>query len=152
MTKHFEDLSEGETFNSDSHTVTKQEIISFAKQFDPQPFHVDEAAAEDSMFGGLVASGLHTLSIATRLSIDACLSNIANMGGSGMDELRWYTPVRPGDTLSVRVEVLEKTPSNSHSDRGYVDLMRRAYTDDDEEVMSVISHNLVRRRGSEEDD
>ncbi|WP_254525853.1 MaoC family dehydratase [Natrinema caseinilyticum] len=149
MTMFFDDLSEGEMFESGSHTVTKAEIISFAEQFDPQPFHVDEEAAQDSMFGGLVASGLHTLSLATRLTIDGCLSEIANMGGSGMDELRWYTPVRPGDTLSVRVEVLEKTPSESRSDRGYVDLKRRVYNDDGEEVMSAISHNIVRRRESD---
>jgi len=102
MPKLFEDLDEGETFESGTHTVTKSEIVSFAEQFDPQPFHVDEAAAEDSMFGGLVASGLHTLSLATRLTVDDCLSEIANMGGSGMDELRWYTPVRPGDTHRSR--------------------------------------------------
>lgn len=146
MTKFFEDLSEGETFESDTYTITKEEIISFAEQFDPQPFHVNEAAAEDSMFGELVASGLHTLSLTTRLTVDGCLSEIANMGGSGMDELRWYTPVRPGDTLSVHVEVHEKTPSDSRSDRGYVDLKRRVYDDDGEEVMSAISHNIVRRR------
>ncbi|MFB1062732.1 MaoC family dehydratase [Natrinema sp. H-ect4] len=151
MSKLFEDLDEGETFESGTHTVTKSEIVSFAEQFDPQPFHVDEAAAEDSMFGGLVASGLHTLSLATRLTVDDCLSEIANMGGSGMDELRWYTPVRPGDTLTVRAEILEKTPSDSHPDRGYVDFKRRVYNDDGDEVMSVISHNIVRRRAADED-
>lgn len=131
--------------------MTKSEIISFAEQFDPQPFHVDEAAAEDSMFGELVASGLHTLSLATRLTVGDCLSEIANMGGSGMDELRWYTPVRPGDTLTVRAEILEKTPSDSRSDRGYVDFKRRVYNDDGAEVMSVISHNIVRRRAVDEE-
>jgi len=73
------------------------------------------------------------------------------MGGSGMDELRWYTPVRPGDTLTVRAEILEKTPSDSHPDRGYVDFKRRVYNDDGDEVMSVISHNIVRRRAADED-
>lgn len=152
MTMLFENLSEGETFESDSYTVTKEEIISFAEQFDPQPFHTDEVAAEDSMFGELVASGLHTLSLSTRLTIDGCLGEIANMGGRGMDELRWYTPVRPGDTLTVHVEVLEKTPSTGRSDRGYVDLKRQVYNDDGQEVMSSISHNIVRRRGADEED
>lgn len=131
--------------------MTKDEMISFAEQFDPQPFHVDEEAAVNSMFGGLVASGLHTLSLATRLTIDGCLSKIANMGGSGMDELRWYTPVQPGNTLTVRVEVLEKTPSDSRDDRGYVDFERRVFNDDGEEVMSVVSHNIVRRRSDDDD-
>lgn len=151
MPKLFEDLHEGETFESGTHTVTKSEIVSFAEQFDPQPFHVDEAAAEDSMFGGLVASGLHTLSLATRLTVDDCLSEIANMGGSGMDKLRWNAPVRPGDTLTVRAEILEKTPSDSRPDRGYVDFKRRVYNDDGDEVMSVISHNIVRRRAADEE-
>lgn len=151
MSNLFEDLNEGETFESRSHTVTKAEIVSFAEQFDPQPFHVDEVAAEESMFEGLVASVLHTLSLAIELTIDGCPSEITNMGGSGMDELRWYTPVRPGDTLTVRVEVLEKTPSDSRSDRGYVDFERQVYNDDGEDVMSVVSHNIVRRRGSNEE-
>lgn len=149
MVRQFEDLDEGATFECGSYTLTKDEIVSFAEQFDPQPFHVDEEAAADSMFGGLVASGLHTLCLATRLAIDDFLSEVANMGGRGMDDLRWYRPVRPGDTITVHVEVLEKSTSDRHPERGYVDFARRVYNDDGEEVMTFVTHNIVRRRGAD---
>ncbi|WP_254525626.1 MaoC family dehydratase [Natrinema caseinilyticum] len=148
MTKYYEDLEVGDTFETSGYTVTKAEIIDFAEQFDPQPFHVDEEAARDSMFGELVASGLHTLCLSVRLFVTEIVDgevDIANMGGLGMDDLRWHEPVRPGDTLRVRVEVVDKTPSSSRSDRGYVDFRRSVVTDSDEEVLSILSHNIVRR-------
>lgn len=148
MTRYFEDLTVGDVYETSDYTVTKAEIITFAEQFDPQPFHTDEEAAQDSMFGGLVASGLHTLCLSTRLSIMDVFQGeegIANMGGAGMDELRWHEPVRPGDTLRVQVEVETKTPSESRSDRGYVDFRRRVVNDSDEEVMSSVAHNIVAR-------
>lgn len=148
MTDHYEDLEIGETYETGSYTVTKEEIITFAEQFDPQPFHTDEEAAKESMFGELVASGLHTLCLSVRLFITDIIDGddgIANMGGLGMDDLRWHEPVRPGDTLRVRVSVLEKTPSSSRSDRGYVDFRRIVTNEADEEVMSIVSHNIVRR-------
>ena len=148
MPRHYEDLEVGEVFESDGYTVTKEEIITFAEQFDPQPFHVDEEAAQDSMFGGLVASGLHTLCLSVRLFILEVVrgeDGVANMGGIGMDNLRWHEPVRPGDTLRVRAEVIEKSPSESRSDRGYVDFRRSVFNDEDEKVMSIVSHNIVKR-------
>ena len=148
MTDHYEDLEVGETYETGSYTVSKEEIIEFAEQFDPQPFHTDEEAAKESMFGELVASGLHTLCLSVRLFITDIVDGddgIANMGGLGMDDLRWHEPVRPGDTLRVRVEVLEKTPSSSRSDRGYVDFRRSVVNGAGEEVMSIVSHNIVRR-------
>lgn len=147
MTDHYEDLEVGETYETGSYTVTKEEITGFAEQFDPQPFHLDEEAAQESMFGELVASGLHTLCLSVRLFVTDIVDGedgIANMGGLGMDDLRWHEPVRPGDTLRVRVEILEKTPS-SRLDRGYVDFRRSVIDDADEEVMSIVSHNIVRR-------
>jgi acyl dehydratase len=147
MALYFEDITVGEHYETGEYTVTKEEIISFAEQFDPQPFHIDEAAAEESIFGGLVASGLHTLCLSVRLFITDFVNTengLANMGGLGMDDLRWHEPVRPNDTLHVEVEVADKTPSESHDDRGYVEFTRRVYTD--QEVMSIRSHNIVERR------
>ncbi|MFC7157031.1 MaoC family dehydratase [Halomarina halobia] len=149
MTYYFEDLEVGDTFTAGSYTVTKAEIIEFAEQFDPQPFHVDEEAARESLFGELVASGLHTLCISVRLFVTEFVrgeEGIANMGGLGMDDLQWHRPVTPGDTLSLRIEVLETSPSTSHSGRGYVDFERVIHTDDGERVLSLLSHNIVERR------
>jgi acyl dehydratase len=148
MPRYYEDLAVGDVYETSGYTVTKSEIVDFAEQFDPQPFHVDEEAAKDSMFGGLVASGLHTLCLSTRLSVTDVFHDekgIANMGGAGMDELRWHEPVWPGDTLSVAVEVADKSPSESRSDRGYVDFQRRVVTDDGRRVMSSLLHNIVER-------
>ncbi|MGM0590620.1 MAG: MaoC family dehydratase [Halobacteriota archaeon] len=148
MTRYYEDLTIGATYDVGSYTLTKSEIITFAEQFDPQPFHVDEEAAKESMFGELVASGLHTLCLSVRLFVTEFVTpdeGIANMGGLGMDDLRWHRPVKPGDTLRLRIEVADKRLSESHSDRGYVDFERTVFNDDDEQVLSIRSHNIVRR-------
>src|SRR4051794_12307010 len=101
-------------------TVGADEIVAFATQFDPQPFHVDEAAAAAGPFGGLVASGWHSAAIFMRMYVDAVLNDTASMGSPGVEELRWLVPVRPGDTLRGRATVLEATPSGSRADRGTV--------------------------------
>jgi acyl dehydratase len=147
MGLYFEDLTVGDEYDTGEYTITRDEIVTFAEQFDPQPFHTDETAAEESIFGGLVASGLHTLCLSVRLFVLDFVTpedGLENMGGLGMDDLQWHEPVRPGDTLSVEIEVIEKTPSESRTDRGYVELERRVYTD--QEVMSIRSYNIVRRR------
>ncbi|WP_255192143.1 MaoC family dehydratase [Natronobeatus ordinarius] len=149
MTRYFEDLAVGDTFEVGSYTVTKDEIVEFAEQFDPQPFHLDEAAAQESMFGELVASGLHTLCLSVRLFVTEFVTTddgLANMGGLGMDDLRWHQPVTPGETLTLRIEVLEKSPSESRADRGYVDFRRSVWNEAGEELLSIVSHNVVRRR------
>ncbi|WP_394738995.1 MaoC family dehydratase [Natronococcus roseus] len=148
MTRYYEDLTVGDVFETGGYTVTKEEIVEFAEQFDPQPFHVDEEAAAESMFGELVASGLHTLCLSVRLFVTDVVqgeNGVANMGGLGMDDLRWHEPVRPGETLRVRVEVLEKNPSESRSDRGYVTFGRSVVVDD-ATVLSITSSNVIRRR------
>lgn len=147
MPLYFEDLSVGDQYEVGEYTIGKAELIDFAEQFDPQPFHVDEDAAKDSVFGELVASGLHTLCLSTRLFVTEFVKsgeNLRNMGGFGMDDLRFHEPVRPGETLRIEIEVIEKTPSESRSDRGYVEFERRTLTD--RKVMSVRSHNIVGRR------
>ena len=153
MPRYFEDLEVGATYEVGDYTVTKAEIVEFAEQFDPQPFHVDEEAARESMFGELVASGLHTLCLSVRLFVTRFVlpeeDGLANMGGLGMDDLRWHHPVRPGDTLRLRIEVADKTPSDSRDDRGYVDFDRSVFVDGGEEVLSIRSHNIVRRRDAD---
>jgi acyl dehydratase len=150
MSLYFEDLTVGDRHEAGAYTIEKDEIVSFAEQFDPQPFHVDEEAAKDSMFGELVASGLHTLCLSVRLFVTEFVSpedGLQNMGGIGMDELRWHAPVRPGETLEIEIEVADRTPSESRDDRGYVEFERSTYTD--EKVLSMRSHNIVRRRDAD---
>lgn len=149
MTRYFEDLDVGDSFEVGSHTVTKSEIITFAEQFDPQPFHIDEEAAKNSVFGELVASGLHTLCLSVRLFITQFVNGadggVANMGGFGLDDIRWHQPVTPGDTLKLHIEVMDKRRSNSYDDRGYVDFERRVLVDD-ETVCTLVSHNIIQRQ------
>ncbi len=149
MSLYFEDLSVGYQYEAGEYTIEKDEIIEFAEQFDPQPFHLDEELAKETMFGELVASGLHTLCLSVRLFVTEFVNanDMKNMGGIGMDDLRWHEPVRPGDTLSIEIEVVEKTPSETRDDRGYVEFERRTFTD--QHVMSIRSYNIVRRRDAE---
>ena len=151
MSLYFEDLTVGDHYEFGEYTIEKDEIISFAEQFDPQPFHVDEELAKDSMFGELVASGLHTLCLSVRLFITEFVTpedGLENMGGLGMDDLRWHEPVRPGETLSIELELVDKTPSESRDDRGYVEVERRTHTD--QKVMTIRSYNIVRRRNADD--
>jgi len=151
MPSHYEDLETGDTFETSTYTLTREEIKTFAAQFDPQPFHTDEEAAKDSMFGELVASSLHTLCISAYLVVSELIlgeSGIASMGGFGMDDLRWHDPVYPDDTLHVEVEVLGKTPSNSRTDRGYVDFYRRVFNENGEEVLSMVVKHVIERQAS----
>lgn len=146
--RYFEDLSVSETHELGSKTVTKSEIIDFAEKYDPQAFHLDERAAEDSVFGELVASGWHTVCVYNRLLVDGFIRETANMGGRGADDLRWHRPLRPGNTVSGRVEILSKTPSDRHPGRGYVTYEFTALNEDDEILVSMSVELLVERRES----
>ena len=149
MVRYFEDLTPGETVTVGTYELTREEIISFAEQFDPQPFHTDEDAAVDSLFGQLVASGLHTLCISVRLFVTEFVAKpngVANMGGLGMDELRWHEPVVPGDVLSLSITVQGKRPSTSTESRGYVEFERVVHRNENEAVLSFNSHNIIERR------
>ena len=121
--RYFEDFTPGQVIELGSHTITRGEIIAFAKQFDPQPFHLDDEAAQKTIYGGLIASGWHTGAISMRLLYDGLVKDTVSLGSPGIDELRWVKPVRPGDTLSARVTVLECVPSRSKPERG---IMRSA--------------------------
>ncbi|MBI3395244.1 MAG: MaoC family dehydratase [Spirochaetia bacterium] len=107
---YFEDLKAGDEMSLGGYTVSREEILEFAKKYDPQPFHVDEESAQKSMFGGLIASGWHTASICMRLYVDAVLNHSSSMGSPGVDELRWKRPVKPGDTLTGNFKIIETKP------------------------------------------
>jgi acyl dehydratase len=136
-----EDLSVGQQFVSGSHTLTPDEIVTFAASYDPQPFHLDEAAARQTLFGGLAASGWHTAAISMRLLVQSGLPLANGIIGSG-GELAWVKPVRPGDTLQVKSEVLEIIPSQSKPDRGMV-VMKLTTTNQDSAVVQTFSPKLV---------
>lgn len=144
MTLYYEDFEVGDSFETGTYTLSESEIISFAEQFDPQPFHTDKKAAAESIFGGLVASGLHTLCLSVRLFVTGFIEkeSVANSGALGMDELRWHKPVRPGDTIHIQIDVTDKRRSKSRSDRGYVEFRRSVHTAESE-VMSVRSQNII---------
>src|SRR5437867_2941032 len=117
--KYLEDFEVGETLELGSCRVTREEILEFARRYDPQPFHVDEAAARQSIYGGLIASGWHTTAMLMRLLVDR-MAGVKTMGSPGTDEIRWLKPVRPGDTLTARAVVLDVVPSRSKPDRGHM--------------------------------
>jgi acyl dehydratase len=149
--RYFEDFEVGETREFGEYDVTEDEVIEYAERYDPQPFHVDREAAEESMFGELVASGWHTAAMSMRMLVEGPdgEDDWASMGSPGVDELRWHHPVKPGDTLSLRTEVLEKRASESRDDRGYIKSRLETYNQDDDLVMSWVGNTIFGRRGDE---
>jgi acyl dehydratase len=143
---YFEDFEPGQERALGRVEVTEVEIVDFARRFDPQPFHVDPEAARESVFGGLIASGWHTGAMWMRLYVDSLLGGAASMGSPGIEELRWLAPVRPGDTLSGRLTVLETTPSERRPDRGTVRIRGEMVNQDGVVVMSMISRGHFGRR------
>jgi acyl dehydratase len=144
--RYFEDFAAGDTLALGSHTVTAAEIVAFAQQWDPQPFHVDEEAAQQSVFGGLIASGWHTAALWMRLYVDSLLGAASSQGSPGVEELRWLAPVRPGDTLTGRLEVLETTPSSRRPDRGTVRIRAEMVNGDGVVVLTMTSRGHFGRR------
>ncbi len=144
--RYFEDFESGQVLELGSRTVTVEEIVEFARQFDPQPFHVDPAAAAESVFGGLIASGWHTGAMWMRLYVDTVLGSVSAQGSPGIEELRWLAPVRPGDTLHGRLTVLEATPSERRPDRGTVRIRGEMVNQDGVTVMSMTSRGHFGRR------
>ena len=145
---HFEDFAPGSIAEFGSRSVTREEIIAFAAEFDPQPFHLDEEAARASMLGGLAASGWHTCAILMRMIYDGFLFESASMGAPGVDEVRWLAPVRPGDTLTMRRTVLEARVSNSKPDRGFVTLLFEVFNQAGRLVMTLKTPMMIARRGA----
>ena len=144
---YLDDFSEGSTFETEGKTLSEAEILEFALKYDPQPFHMDVEAAKEGPFGGLIASGIHTLAIGVRMMIQAqVFAPDASIGSPGMDELRWLKPVYPGDTLRMRGEVLETTPSRSKPDRGMLRYRMTIFNQNGEDVMSMLGMQILRRQ------
>ena len=144
--RYFEDYVEGDVHHFGSIAVEADEIIAFAKRFDPQVFHTDPDAAKQSPFGGLIASGWHTAGLITRLYVEHYLTHVASLASPGLDELRWLKPVRPGDSLSVRVTVLKAKLSKSKPDRGAITSLIEAFNQADQAVMTFKVVNFIARR------
>lgn len=143
---YFEDFTPGREFRTDGATVTESQILDFALAFDPQPFHMDAEAARQSIFGGLIASGFHTMALTFRLFAQTRALAASSLGSPGIDEVRWLRPVRPGDTLRATVQVVEQRPSSSKPDRGIVRLQWSTVNQRGEPVLTMTSMQLVKRR------
>ena len=143
---YFEDMAVGATVDLGKRSVSEEEILRFASEFDPQPFHIDPEAAGKSIFGGIIASGWHTCSITMRLLVDGLLSHSSSLGSPGIEQIRWVKPVRPGDTLHAVLTVQEVRQSQSKPDRGtariHIDVTNQA----DELVMWMESFGMFARR------
>jgi acyl dehydratase len=146
--RYFEDYRPGSVSIYGPVTMREEDIVEFAVRYDPQPIHTDPRAAAAGPFGGLIASGWHTIAVVMRVLVENYLSHAAALVSPGVDELRWLAPVRPGDVLHVRVTVLEATPSRSKPDRGLVRTAIETRNQRDEVVMSFRAMNLMRRRPS----
>jgi acyl dehydratase len=142
---HFDDLRVGDTFSSNTHEVTVADIRRFAAEFDPQPFHLYDAAARESMFEGLAASGWHTAALTMRLLVDGGPRLVNGILGAG-GEIEWKVPTRPGDVLHVDSEVLELIPSRSRPDRGVAVLRSRTLNQRGEVVQQLTAKLMVARR------
>lgn len=150
MTRYYDDIEVGETYEHGSCEVEKDDIVAFAEEFDPQPFHTDEDAAEETAFGGLAASGWHTAAMCMRLLVEVMAeAEWASQGARGVDALRWIRPVRPGDTLSIEVEVVDKRVDENDPTIGHVDSKLTGYNQDDEAVISWIGLGMIARRPDE---
>jgi acyl dehydratase len=144
----FDDLPKGYSFETGTRTLSEDDIIAFARQWDPLPFHIDPEAAKASPYGGLIASGFHSLLTAYALILEANIWNEAAMGSPGIDNLRWIRPVRPGDTLRVRIEVTSSTPSQSRADRGRTGFQHTVLNQNGEVVMTFHCVSILARRSA----
>jgi acyl dehydratase len=147
MTRYYwEDFAPGWTYESAARSLSAEDIKRFAREYDPQPYHTDEEAAKTTPFGGLIASGWQTCGVMMRLMCDGYLVESSCVGSPGLEELRWLKPVRPGDALRLRVEVLEQTPSQKTPDRGTVKFRWEMLNQNDEVVCAIVGRQHFRRR------
>jgi acyl dehydratase len=144
--RYLEDFAVGQTFGSGRLRIDKEQIFAFAAEFDPQPFHLDEASARHSIFGGLAASGWHTAAVTMRLLLDSELKPAGGIIGAGLDECRWPRPVRPGDELRIECEVIEVRPSKSRPEQGLIKLRTSTLNQDGEAVLVHVVNLVVLRR------
>ncbi|WP_065376765.1 MaoC family dehydratase [Ensifer adhaerens] len=142
-----DDLFVGQRFTSGTHTIDEAQIKAFAIQFDPQPFHIDEAKAKDTLFGGLAASGWHTAAITMRLNVETGLPFAGGLVGAG-GEINWPAPTRPGDTLHVESEVVEIIPSRSKPDRGIAVVLSSTINQHGEVVQNLKAKLVLQRKAA----
>lgn len=147
MTRYFEDYTPGLVVDCGSVSLSEADIIAFAKEYDPQPFHTDPSF--DSPFGGLIASGWHTVSLVMRQLVEHYVDGQTSLGAAGVDELRWPRPVHPGDTLRVQATVLEARRSASKPDRGIVRTLIEASNGAGDQVLRMDAINFFRARDQE---
>jgi acyl dehydratase len=143
---YFEDFAVGRVFDSGTRQLSEQDILGFAREYDPQYFHVDPAAAKKSIYGGLIASGWQTVGVCMRLMCESYLLETSSMGSPGVDEVRWRKPVFPGDTLRMRATVIAAKPSSSKPDRGAATMRWEVYNQKDELVMHMQGIQIMGRR------
>ena len=145
---YFEDIAVGQVREYGGRTVSREEIVRFAREFDPQHIHLDDGAGGTTVFGGLIASGWHTTALLMRMMVDEFLGTSAAITSPGAEHIRWLIAVKPGDRLWVRSEVLETAPSKSKPDRGRVKMEHRVSNQRGEVVMTVVALGYFRRRGA----
>jgi acyl dehydratase len=143
---HYEDFPEGRSFALGPHPVTREEILDFAHEFDPQPFHVDEAKASASVLGGTAASGWHASAMLMRMICDSYLNATAGMGSSGVDEMKWLKPVFPGETLGGTMKVVSRRVSAKRPEMGILVCRWELFNADGEKKLEATGVNFVRVR------
>ncbi|HXZ22430.1 MAG TPA: MaoC family dehydratase [Pseudolabrys sp.] len=143
---HWEDFTPGTVAVYGPRLVTREEIVAFAAEFDPQPMHLDEAAASATLLGGLAASGWHSCCILMRMIADSFVNKTSSMGAPGVEEVRWLKPLRPGMKVRVRTTVLETRLSNSRPDVGFVRCLAEMIDEHDDVITSFTSPLMLRRR------
>ena len=144
--RYLEDFAVGQRFGSGRLRIDGERALAFAAEFDPQPFHLDEAAARHSIFGGLCASGWHTLAVTMRLLLDSELKPAGGVIGAGLEECRWPRPVRPADELRIECEVIDVRPSKSRPEQGLIKLRMTTLNQNGEAVLVYIANLVVLRR------
>ena len=143
---YWEDLTPGRVFETATRTLSEEDIVRFAREYDPQTYHTDAEAARSSPFGGLIASGWQTCSVAMRLMCDCYLLETSCVGSPGLEELRWLKPVRPGDSLRLRSTIIESTPSSKQPNRGTVLFRWEILNQNGEVALSMLGRQLFLRR------
>ncbi|HXS42289.1 MAG TPA: MaoC family dehydratase [Stellaceae bacterium] len=146
MTRFLDEFAVGDKFTTAEIEITEAMILAFARDYDPQPFHIDPVAAKESIYGGLIASGFQTLALGFRLVLDTGVFAASSMGSPGFDELRWLKPVHAGDRLHVEAEVIGIAPSRSKPDRGIIRIAYRYLDQSGEPVLTCAMMHLLRRR------
>ncbi len=144
--RYFEDYVEGNVHEFGKIAADETEMIAFAVRFDPQSFHTDPVAAKKSIYGGLIASGWYSAGLMMRLFVDHYLSHVASLGSPGVDQLRWFKPVRPGDTMSLRIKISQTKRSKSKPDRGLVHSYVEAINQHSDVVMTMMAVNFISLR------